>query len=296
MRTFIIACLLFAVYAFFGRWYYVCQIKGLCEETTTVIEETPPVSDRPTTLSIKHNGTLILSGYEEFAFELGKAKPDMSDNNAEFLERLAAEMVEKPDMVLRVKSKYRASENKPFNMYENLGIARFAWLEGEMEDRGISGKRIISNFEKMINDDLAVPFQFEFINEIPKGTSDVSYTVEDMTYQFAFGSKEFTPSGTFKAYTEQLTSYFSENPNKKLMIIGHTDDVGEPANNLQLGLDRANEVKNWLESNTTLDIEITADSKGESQPIAPNLLSKDVANEAGRQKNRRINFVITDQE
>ncbi len=71
-----------------------------------------------------------------------------------------------------------------------------------------------------------------------------------------------------------------------LKLAGHTDDVGSDAANLKLSKNRAESVKNYLVSQGANPGKIEATGYGESQPIATN------KTDAGRQKNRRVEFTL----
>ena len=71
-----------------------------------------------------------------------------------------------------------------------------------------------------------------------------------------------------------------------LKLAGHTDNVGSDAANLKLSRNRAESVKNYLVNQGASSSRIEAVGFGESQPIATN------KTDAGRQKNRRVEFTI----
>jgi outer membrane protein OmpA-like peptidoglycan-associated protein len=68
----------------------------------------------------------------------------------------------------------------------------------------------------------------------------------------------------------------------KITITGYTDSIGSEAYNLKLGMARAMSVKSYLASKGVDASRMTADSKGEADPIAPNSTAE------GRQQNRRV--------
>jgi OOP family OmpA-OmpF porin len=77
-------------------------------------------------------------------------------------------------------------------------------------------------------------------------------------------------------------------PNAKLLISGHTDNVGDPLTNLTLSLQRANAVKGYLFSEGGVPLNrLKATGKGEDYPIADNTTKE------GRAKNRRIEIKVT---
>jgi outer membrane protein OmpA-like peptidoglycan-associated protein len=73
----------------------------------------------------------------------------------------------------------------------------------------------------------------------------------------------------------------------KLLLVGHTDDVGSDAYNLDLSRRRAAAVASYLIAQGVPSARIETSGRGESEPIAPN------DNDADRQKNRRVEVAIT---
>ncbi len=76
-------------------------------------------------------------------------------------------------------------------------------------------------------------------------------------------------------------------PDRKIIIEGHTDSMGDDTYNMQLSLDRAKAVTAYLIANMGIgEDRITATGYGESRPIASNDTKE------GRQQNRRIDVVL----
>lgn len=89
---------------------------------------------------------------------------------------------------------------------------------------------------------------------------------------------------TLKAIDGIIKKY----PGFKVQIEGHTDNTGKAAGNLALSQKRAEAVVAWLSSNLQTPAErMTAKGFGDTQPIASN------KTEAGRAKNRRVDFSVT---
>lgn len=85
---------------------------------------------------------------------------------------------------------------------------------------------------------------------------------------------------------KEIANILSENPNVKVLVVGHTDSDGDNAMNLDLSKRRAENVKKVLVSEFKIaENLITTDGKGETEPIADN---KTVENKA---KNRRVEFI-----
>jgi len=86
-----------------------------------------------------------------------------------------------------------------------------------------------------------------------------------------------------------VAEFLKEQPNKKILIVGYTDNIGSDAYNLKLSLQRAQSVADYLIYVEGIDKNrIQIEGKGKSNPIAPNTTEK------GRAKNRRVEIVISD--
>lgn len=79
-----------------------------------------------------------------------------------------------------------------------------------------------------------------------------------------------------------LANFLKENPKVKLEIGGHTDDVGNDADNQLLSQNRAESVTNYLIAKGIAAGRLSFKGYGESQPIAPNTSA------TGRLQNRRV--------
>jgi outer membrane protein OmpA-like peptidoglycan-associated protein len=88
--------------------------------------------------------------------------------------------------------------------------------------------------------------------------------------------------GTLK----EIAGVLNENPDVKVMIIGHTDSDGSDAGNLDLSKRRSTAVKNELVKSFGIDAaRIETDGSGESKPVAPNDTPSNKA------LNRRVEFI-----
>lgn len=85
---------------------------------------------------------------------------------------------------------------------------------------------------------------------------------------------------------EKIIRFLNENPDMKVEISGHTDDSGLSAYNKQLSQRRAQSVYNYLIAHGINSKRLTTTGYGSDRPIADN------ATDAGKQKNRRIEFKI----
>ncbi len=87
---------------------------------------------------------------------------------------------------------------------------------------------------------------------------------------------------------DELVELMKDNPNMKVEISAHTDDVGSETYNLRLSEKRANSVVNYLIENGVKTNQLIAKGYGESKPIVPN------DSDENRAKNRRVELRILD--
>lgn len=102
---------------------------------------------------------------------------------------------------------------------------------------------------------------------------------------FVTGSAKLQ-SKSFKGLNE-VVKILQDNPDMKLAIDGHTDNVGNDAYNQKLSDDRAASVKAYFVSKGIDESRITSAGHGETQPIADNKTA------AGKQKNRRVEMKLS---
>lgn len=102
----------------------------------------------------------------------------------------------------------------------------------------------------------------------------------------------FYESGSFKLRNEskyeitKLIQFLKENPDVRVEISGHTDNVGADQANITLSTNRAKSVYDWLIKQGIASDRLVYKGYGKSQPIDSN------ATEEGRGKNRRTEVKI----
>ena len=85
---------------------------------------------------------------------------------------------------------------------------------------------------------------------------------------------------------DQLVRVMNRNPQWRIEIAGHTDNVGDPRLNLTLSKNRAKVVAHYLIQSGVADHRIDANGYGSTRPVADN------TDEKGRIKNRRVEIKI----
>jgi outer membrane protein OmpA-like peptidoglycan-associated protein len=101
---------------------------------------------------------------------------------------------------------------------------------------------------------------------------------------FETGSFQLSASSLYEL--NRLVELLNKNPNLKLEVSGHTDNVGDAKANLALSENRAKSVVTYLESKGVARERLKSTGYGNTKPIAPN------DTESGRKKNRRTEFTV----
>jgi len=85
---------------------------------------------------------------------------------------------------------------------------------------------------------------------------------------------------------DRLVAFLDQNPDRRVVIEGHTDNVGSDDSNLGLSQRRADSVQSFLVQRGIAPGRIISSGKGEHQPVADN------QSDGGRQQNRRVEVII----
>ena len=109
---------------------------------------------------------------------------------------------------------------------------------------------------------------------------DVILVLRDANFDLGKSVLRARARVTLDSLAQQLNRPAARSVN--ITITGYTDSIGSDAYNLKLGMARAMSVRNYLASKGVDASRMTADSKGEADPIAPNSTAE------GRQQNRRV--------
>lgn len=104
---------------------------------------------------------------------------------------------------------------------------------------------------------------------------------------FTTGKAELT-SGAYDRI-ERLAQFMQRYPARTVKIEGHTDSTGNADSNLRLSENRAQAVRDALTARGVNPSRIVTQGYGETQPVASN------SNDSGRQQNRRVDIVISDE-
>lgn len=101
---------------------------------------------------------------------------------------------------------------------------------------------------------------------------------------FKSNSNELTDES--KAKLPQILKDIKARMPCEVNIIGHTDTKGSQEHNVELSLERANSVKEWIQSECVDTLKLKVESYGESNLLVP------TADDVSEEKNRRVELLI----
>lgn len=115
-----------------------------------------------------------------------------------------------------------------------------------------------------------------------KGTANGFAVTEKI--QFADNKADLLPAS--ESLLKEVATVLKDNPDLiKVYIAGYTSSEGAAAHNQKLSVDRAASVKSWLVGHGIETARVETGGLGPANPIGDN------ATEAGREQNRRVEFI-----
>ncbi|MCJ8163860.1 OmpA family protein [Pontibacter sp. E15-1] len=168
-------------------------------------------------------------------------------------------------------------------MYDDLG------KEGELEADGAEVNVLGEDFWAAVDFDAPVVADPKLKDSgIEKRSADKGYTVYSMDERVLFDlDKAALRAGAdekLSAIAESIKEISDSGP---IRVFGHTDAIAGKAYNEKLSAERANNVKDWLQSKGGIDASrLSIEAMGETAPIATNETAR------GRQLNRRVVVVV----
>lgn len=101
-----------------------------------------------------------------------------------------------------------------------------------------------------------------------------------------FATDKYNINSSSQEILNKLVNVFKEYSDTNILVVGHTDSVGDEKYNMTLSENRAYAVTNYLKSSGISSGRLTTNWFGEAQPMHDNTTAE------GRAKNRRVNVAI----
>ncbi|MFC5045720.1 OmpA family protein [Aquimarina hainanensis] len=308
MKNFI-SLLIFLLFACLGMWWYYscdwCSVKKNSSITTVQNQPDPAEEARKKkayedSIALANklaNGFFIKDhlGKDIFRYpeqlQILKTNdsvciPSSADGYNDLLANYLGKNLDKELIVYGFETKEEQDSGK------QLGLDRANFVKNLFITGGINADRILTKsklHDYTYNDEGkyngGITFEIHEVSNKDR-LNEIEKSIANKTLYSNFGQKDFKPDATLSSYAIELKNYLVKYPEKKVNIIGHTDDIGEEEDNLWFGKQRANNVKKYLVSRGIPSEKLTTQSKGESDPIVPN------DSPENRNKNRRIEIIV----
>ena len=290
-----------------GTYFYCCLLQ-VCEcsifqnkieepiKTETIHQEIDPTINGFHIKNTDPAFELNFSNSYNFMNSDSKIIDPISEELKNGLSTLKDYLSNHPDLSIDISGIFTSQESND-SVFENLGLARANAIKNYLLSFGFSAKQIYihgvldNDFTADSSGKLFGPALFKFIsnasNEHNASLIEVCEQIKTspIVLHFETGSSKITLSKAQKSVFTNLIDCV-DHLDKKIDVIGHTDNQGTPENNHILGLKRANAVKSFLISKGILEENIIVESKGETEPVTEN------NTEAGRSTNRRTEITL----
>ena len=115
--------------------------------------------------------------------------------------------------------------------------------------------------------------------------AQVVAVADHVLIHFPYGSTRRIDDDAIDGYLSELASAL-QSSGGKVTLIGHTDNIGDPASNKVMSLERAKHIRASLIKKGVSSKQVMVKGQGESKPIGSN------DNPRGRYKNRRVEVRI----
>lgn len=166
-----------------------------------------------------------------------------------------------------------------FNMNDNLSLTESSSLDPQLLAAEIKKSIAISDTIDINKDEPEIVYKDEEVPTRSSAPSQVFYP--------SYSNSDLILDKELVAYATELKKILKENPDKKVTIIGHTDNVGNAEDNFRIGLKKSRQIKWYLTARRGIKrSKVTAISRGESMPIEDN------SSTWGRKKNNRIEIIV----
>lgn len=320
MKNFLIALLIFCVWAFFALWLYSLMQPELSASNTT--NQTTPISldnandsvdkdqttteptqeaggsessDIPGLIAVNQAGDVIFRFQEGIPIKRNQNELAIPASVVDFKYKLNTYLIEHPDQQLHVIAMYSASENIET---PNLGIQRGEYVRNMLIELGISPDRIkvrsvINGLEFDRYGSFPSGISFEFtpwdgeITEPVRSSSSLPWT---RTVYPWYTPDEIQVNTDLKRFREEIIELKTLSPNMKITITSHTDDTGSEEDNYRLALKYGKQLRLYLIHRAGMERKnIIVLSEGETKPIASNATRK------GRKLNKRMEVLVENQ-
>jgi outer membrane protein OmpA-like peptidoglycan-associated protein len=279
-----------------GTYFYItcCSSCG-----TGTVEEEPvkdavvaPVTPEATSYPFSFSdGDFAVNENDNYNFNVSSSSflTPLSETLTGGVAKLKDYLAANTGKAINITGYYKGDETNS-TAYPNLGLARANAVKNHLVDSGVDSRQI-NTMGKLMDEMLAK--DGIYMGPVEYGLGDLMNNDDEMkalfekinadplVLNFQTNQAEINLTAAQRQKVADISRYLDKVAGATCTATGHTDSQGPAATNQILGQERADFAKSYLISNGIAASKINATSKGESQPIADNMVA------AGRAKNRR---------
>jgi len=305
MRVFVkilIALIIFWLWSNLATYYYVCKLKGICNDND-LDKDSIALSKIPKTLSIKVDGIPVLENYPEFIFQENIDTIYILNKQNDFLNQVSLILKSQPNARLLVKGLHNAGEEP------SIAEKRAAFIIDKLVKRYEVQETSVLNTTEMKKDSNAIGLAFELLGYLPN--SELLIAREDSIFRvqwsdsltkgsyngilaaFDNNSSELKLSPKFNLYCDSLIVFLKSRPGATIYITGHCDSYISDNEAEKAALHFANLCVEYFKK-LGIKNKITTISKGKKELIANDSLLEQSPDLLSIAKNRRVEIIIKD--
>ncbi|MEL6670726.1 MAG: OmpA family protein [Bacteroidota bacterium] len=276
----------------------------------------------PRAFRISYQDQDWLSGPDNFRFGKDNPQARIPASVGTLLDSLGSFLANNPERELQITADYAEEELSP-DGFLNMGLARSNFVSQYLMGKGARANQIVKLYQEKPAADLfdatdtltggvrlilldKLMAEAEASTEGLEAESEGSDATaadgageaeeeaapvelaipEGRRLYFESSSYDLPMTDELRDYITLVIQYLNQSPDKKLLMVGHTDSDATNATNMRLGLNRANTIKEYFTQFGLNESQIETSSRGEDDPIATN------NTEAGKAQNRRVEISI----
>ncbi|NQY07786.1 MAG: OmpA family protein, partial [Flavobacteriaceae bacterium] len=260
MGKFFKALILFIIWSFLSMWwYYSCDYchenvkeEKVAEKKPVIKKEIPrPVIKNKSKfydslVVLNNSGNILFSFPEKISIVKDSTHVTIPQQSEAIIDSIGSYLRKHQKQEVGIISWYHASESN----IDQIGTKRAAALKSIFTENGINPDKIsirdsLVDFKFTDNKfDHAILFQFKEMSS--EKIEQVNQGITNKTLFTKFNSRNFEPDNTLQTYAQELKTYLAQYPDKKVTLIGYTDDQGEERDNFIISRDRATNVMKYL--------------------------------------------------
>jgi OOP family OmpA-OmpF porin len=286
--------LLLAIWASISTWWHTCKIKELCDAPLITESSMPSAAITIPPLQITDGAGFSLTSAGNFGFAKSGSDPNFSAVQPE-IDSLASYLKANTNRHVTITG-YYSSEEANNSPWPNIGLARAESIKRYYISQSLPADMFHTAGElrsdiRFDPDSLrgGIGFSIEKTPTVEDKFADAQKftgVLNPLDLYFNSGSSEYIVTSENQKFVSEAKKYLSANKDKKLLLIGHTDNTGDAASNDKLSRVRGEQAKKHLMNAGIPASQLITDAKGQSLPKQSNTTPE------GRAANRRVEIVV----